>query len=261
MERVVCLSFDEMSTQATEFDEKKDRVLGLFTKMQVIMARSLFGPWKQAVFADFDFNMTVDRLREAASLLHKAGYTVAATVCDCGGPNVELLKALNITPSNTAFPHPITNEPIFVFADAPHLIKLFLNWLLRPEGLLLGNGKTVTIKPLQELLKVTRSEINSMFKFTPRHLYLSPTEKQNVRTAVQLLSATVAQGLSDYIGSSKNLNVQLREEALQLSKVITIVNNWFDVMNSRTPNESICYKKPYGLTLEYQNRALDEMEY
>lgn len=207
MEKVVCLSFDEMSTQAkTEYDEKKDRVLGPFTKMQVIMARALFGSWKQPIFADFDFNMTVDTLKETASLLHQAGYTVAATVCDCGGPNLGLMKALNVTLSNTSFPHPITNEPIFFFADAPHLIKLFRNWLLRPEGILLGNGKTVTMKPLQELLKVTRSEINSMFKFTPRHLYLSTTEKQNVRTAVQLLSATVAQGLSDYVGSSKNSN-------------------------------------------------------
>lgn len=73
--------------------------------------------------------------------------------------------------------------------------------------------------------------------------------------AVQLLSATVAEGLLKYVAENEDCSIELRTEA----EVITIVNNWFDVMNSRTTHESINYKKPFGLALEVQLEALEKM--
>ena len=150
-------------------------------------------------------------------------------------------------------------EPIFAFADVPHLIKLFRNWLLKPEGITLKSGCKVTKKPLVELWKKTRSEINSMFKLSYSHLNLNTIEKQNVKLSVQLLYATVARGLKDYVGYEENPDEDLRREAVELSEVINIVNDWFDTLNSRTMNESILFKKPYGLALEAQSEALKNM--
>lgn len=105
-----------------------------------------------------------------------------------------------VSTSNTSFPHPITEEPIYVFADVPHLIKLFRNCLLKPGGITLKERVKITRRPLEKLLSATRTEVNSMYKLTHSHLNLSSTEKQNVRLSVQLLSSAVVQGLKDYVG-------------------------------------------------------------
>jgi hypothetical protein len=69
----------------------------------------------------------------------------------------------------------------------------------------------------------------------------------------------VARGLKDYVGYEENPDEDLRREAVELSEVINIVNDWFDTLNSRTMNESILFKKPYGLALEAQSEALKNM--
>lgn len=201
MEKECVLSFDEMYIDPKyEYDEGKDRVLGPHSRMQVIMAKSLFGSWKQAIFTDFDFDMDQKTINTAAVLLSQKGYNVTAIVSDCGGPNRGLWKKLGVSTSNTSFPHPITEEPIYVFADVPHLIKLFRNWLLKPGGITLKERVKITRRPLEKLLSATRTEVNSMYKLTHSHLNLSSTEKQNVRLSVQLLSSAVVQGLKDYVG-------------------------------------------------------------
>lgn len=209
--------------------------------------------------ADFNVNMTKEIILEAITLLHNKGFNVAAIVSDCGTPNRGLLNSLSVNLINTSFPHPVTHSPIYTFADVPHLIKLFRNWLLKPGGIQLESGISVTSRPLQKLYELTRTEINSMFKLSFGHLNLNSTEKQNVRLAVQLLSATVAEGLLKYVAENEDCSIDLRTEARALAEVITIVNNWFDVMNSRTTHESINFKKPFGLALEVQLEALEKM--
>lgn len=165
MERECVLAFDEMySNSSYEYDGAKDRVLGPYNRMQMIMARSLCGSWKQMIFADFNVDMTKDIISEAITLLHQKGFNVAAIVSDCGGPNRGLLNSLSVNIIDTSFPHPITHLPIYAFADVPHLIKLFRNWLLKPTGITLKNGQTISKQPLKRLFDVTRTEINSMFK-------------------------------------------------------------------------------------------------
>jgi len=58
------------------------------------------------------------------------GFNVLSTVNDMGSANMGLWESLNISITNTSFPHPITNKNIYVFADVPHLIKLARNHLL-----------------------------------------------------------------------------------------------------------------------------------
>lgn len=75
--------------------------------------------------------------------------------------------------------------------------------------------------------------------------------KQNVSLAAQLMSHTVATGLRQYLAHD--------DEALELPQVIETVNNWFDVLNSRTTTESMPFKKPFGLAIDAQLMALQEM--
>lgn len=63
--------------------------------------------------------------------LHNIGFDVIAIVCDMmGSTNMGLWESLNIFIDNTYFYHPILNNPIHVFTDVPHLLKLARNHLL-----------------------------------------------------------------------------------------------------------------------------------
>lgn len=75
--------------------------------------------------------------------------------------------------------------------------------------------------------------------------------KQNVSLAAQLMPHTVATGLRQYLAHD--------DEALELPQVIETVNNWFDVLNSRATTESMPFKKPFGLAIDAQLMALQEM--
>lgn len=43
------------------------------SKAQLVIVRGLFGKWKQAVYLDFNDNMTVDKVKEVAITLHSVG--------------------------------------------------------------------------------------------------------------------------------------------------------------------------------------------
>lgn len=74
--------------------------------------------------------MNRDILNSIIEELHKIGFNVLSIVNDMGSANMGLWKSLNISITNTSFPHPITNKNIYVFADVPNLIKLARNHLL-----------------------------------------------------------------------------------------------------------------------------------
>lgn len=94
-------------------------------------------------------------------------------------------------------------------------------------------------------------ELSVNFRLTSQHIECKGSDRQNVPLATQLLSHTTAVALRQY--QSEN------PVALRLSKFISVVNDWFDVMNSRNLYETQNSKKPFGLNLDHQNKILDEM--
>lgn len=169
LDKVCVLEFDEMSVSSCyEYDRKFDKVIGPHTKMQVLMVRGLFGRWKQTIFADFDCNMTKELLIKIITRLHEINFDVAAIVCDCGGTNQGLWRDLNVSQHNSSFPHPCVDvQPIFVFADAPHLLKLIRNWLL-DGGFTLSGGKCITKRPLKRLVRDVSTEVSSCYMLSEK---------------------------------------------------------------------------------------------
>jgi len=253
IELLCIIQFDEMKIlSAYEYDKKNDQVIGPHSQMQVIMVRGIFKNWKQPIYVNFDQLITPEILSEAISILFENSYNVVACVSDCGGGNVGLWKKLGITIDKTYFLHPTTKEKIYLLADAPHLLKLIRNWLL-DTGFILSDGFMINATPLKELLKVTNTEISVCHRLSQKHLECVKAERQNVGLAAQLLSHSVATALIHY---KPGLNQVLSENT---GHFIEVVSNWFDIMNSYTPSETLCTKKPYGLNLEDQNNCLDKM--
>jgi len=253
IEKLVVLQFDEVKVaNQYEYDKANDVIMGPYNQMQIVLARALVAKWKQPVFVDFDKKMTDEILINIISELHAVGYTVVACVCDCGGGNMGLWKKLNINVDNTAFPHPNTGDPIFMFADAPHLLKLIRNWLI-DTGFRMGDGNIVTKTPIEELLKITDSEVSSCYYLTKNHLDCVKTQRQNVLLAAQLMSHSTGTALKHYLpGTDKNM-------AVNTGDFILLINKWFDVMNSSNACAAIPTKRPFGLHLEEQKTILQKV--
>lgn len=255
IEKLCVIQFDEMKIKSTyEYDKKNDQILRPHSQMQVIMVRGIFKNWKQPIYVHFDQLITPDIINEVISILYENSYIVVACISDCGGGNIGLWKKLDISIDKTYILHPITNENIYFLADAPHLLKLIRNWLLDTGFTLLDSSK-INSTPIKELLKLTKTEISICHKLSERHVECVKTERQNVGLAAQLLSHSVATALCHY---KPGLNKILSNNTGQF---IEVVSNWFDMMNSYTPTETLCTKKPYeyGLNLDDQNKCLDKM--
>lgn len=178
-------------------DQLHDQVIGRHSQMQVINARGLVGRWKQPVFVDFDTKITPEILDDVIKQLYRIDYVVIVCVCDCGSGNQGLCKLLGISYENTWISHPITNDNIYFFSDAPHILKLVRNWFL-DTGFRLNDGKLIKKEPIKELLEVTTSEVKVCHKLTLNHITCEGPQRQRVRLASQLLSHSTASALHYY---------------------------------------------------------------
>jgi hypothetical protein len=169
-EKTVVIQFDEVKVKSVqEYDTSKDEVLGPHNQMQVVMARGLFAQWKQPLYIAFDQKITKEILLTIVDELHRISYNVVACVSDCGASNMGLWKELGINADNTSFEHPITKNNIYMFADAPHLLKLIRNWLL-DVGFVLEDGSVINKTPLQALVSITDTEVRPNWKVSQKHL-------------------------------------------------------------------------------------------
>lgn len=253
MERTVILQFDEVKVKATEeYDVGNDKIIGPHNQMQVVMARGLFAKWKQPVYIGFDVKMTKNLLLEIIDELHKISFNVVGCVSDCGASNVGLWKELGVNIDTSFFQHPITQKNIYMFADAPHLLKLLRNWLL-DVGFKLEDGSILNKQPLDALMSITDLEVSSCWKVNKKHINCEKSQRQNVRLAAQLLSNTVATSLIHYKPGTN------KEMAEKLGNFISDVNYWFDIFNSYCPKGKVPTKHAYGIDLKNQENHLNKM--
>lgn len=250
LERVTILSFDEMKVYSMyEYDQKGDEVVGPHSYMQVVMARGLFSKRKQVVYVGFDQKMTKSILEDIVTHLYNISFNVVGIVSDCGGTNIGLWKELNITTEKVYFQNPVSKSKIYVFADAPHLLKLTRNWLI-DTGFTLGDSTIINKTQLEALIAQTDTEVSSCYKLRQKRLNCRQSERQNVSLAAQLLSPSTAMALKHYgPGPSSKL-------ANDVGNFIEMCNAWFDIMNSFYVNANIHTKKPNGLDLERQNEII-----
>jgi hypothetical protein len=158
LQRVTVLLFDEVKVASTyEYDQKADDIIGPHTYMQVIVARGLFANWKQPVYIGFDTKMTKKLLDEVVISLHTIKYNVVACVSGCGGGNQGLWTELGVSVTDTSYNHPVTQEDIYFFPDAPHLLKLIRNWLI-DNGFTWRDGKIICKTPLEELVRAINNK-------------------------------------------------------------------------------------------------------
>lgn len=249
--RECVLSFDEMKVnRILEYDPASDEVLGPHNYLQVVMARGLFKNWKQPVFIGFDQQMTKEILFELIKRLYAIKINVVAIVSDNCQSNIGCWKDLGAHDyCHPFFSHPITKCNIYVFPDAPHLLKLIRNWLI--DTGFEYNNKLIKADKLFELVAYRNAaELTPVHKLTQNHLVMTPQERQNVRRAAEVLSRTTAIALQRYFPDDC--------DAQELASFIEKVDMWFSVANSYSPCAKLHYKKSFNAN-ENQLAALSDM--
>lgn len=210
-DRYCIYEYDEMSTRADpEYDIGQSMVVPEASRAQLVIVRGLFGKWKHAVYVDFDFNMTAEKVLEIATTLHGVGLLPCATVADLGGSNQKVWTSLNISEEKPYFDYPIVVEEaegkkpeviqnfrVFVFADPPHMMKLARNHLIDVGYKLSEDLGTASIEPVRKLIEIQKG---TDLRLCPR-LKASDVMAKNsgnrmkVSSAAHLMSNTVSAGL------------------------------------------------------------------
>ena len=171
-EKLCVIVFDEIEIRKQIcYDISNDKLLGPFSKAQVVIIRGLCSNWKQPLFFKFDFKFTKNSFEELAKNIQNIGLIPIATVCDFSPINRGLLKELNISFENPIFSSENLNHPTFFFADFPHMLKLLRNHFL-DQGFCLQNGTTLNKNLIINLLKIDNEELKLCHKISFFHLWV-----------------------------------------------------------------------------------------
>jgi len=247
LSKFAVLSFDEMQvSKRYEYDQESDQVFGPFKKLQLVVARGLFRRWKQPVYYEFDMPMKKDLLFSIIRKIEEVGVVVCGISFDLG--NLGLLNSLGVSPEQPFFHHPEElSRKIFTFPDAPHMLKLCRNHLI-DDGYQLDENCFVTREDFEQILHTDNGEIKLCPSLSLDHLDCQGNARQRVRPAAQLLSHSVATALRC-----------LNPEKIKQAEWVETVNSWFDVMNSRQQFDSNPLRCSFGINIEQQQQALENM--
>ena len=164
------------------------------------------------------------------------------------GGNRGLLSQLGATESAPYFSNPADNSrKVWCFADVPHLLKLLRNHFL-DHGICLPSGTVIKKDTLLQLMDRDNDELKIVHKLTPLHLNAVGMERQKVRIAAQLFSRTTAAAIR-----------YLFPDKMEMAYFFQLVNDAFDILNTRIKTGHFQTTSAYGTHLDMQNQILDSM--
>ena len=125
LQSLIILSYDEMSLSSTiSYSKSEDRVYPKTSEVQLIIARSLFGPWKLPVHYGLDENIDTPVLIPLIRDLYSIGFTCVGLTSDMGSSNVGFYTKMGVTVHRPYFLHPSNKSlKIFCFFDQCHILK------------------------------------------------------------------------------------------------------------------------------------------
>ena len=171
--------------------------------------------------------MDIKLLSSINELCEKNNAKVRGIVCELG--NGKLLKELQVYAEKTHFfLNPFDNcRKVYIFPDVPHCLKNLRNHCLDQNLCIKQSEKkivTLTKQHFQELLISDNDDFKLCPKLSVIHLECKGNDRQRVKYAVQLFSDTVSKALTFKFGKSYS----------EQAEVISTIDAWFDVMDSRT---------------------------
>lgn len=256
-ENIECgLIFDEMSIRQAKLWKGKKNVgcvdLGdgninkdtKASKVFVFMLVCLSENWKIPVGYFLVHALTHEMISNSINIClekcNSVGVNVRTLTFDGCPTNIKAVNHLGCNLSKngdlkTVFTHPTTNEDVVVLLDACHMIKLIRNIFENKKVIFNGLGQKIQWALIKKLHKL--QEENSLHfgnKITKRHIFFR-NQIMKVSLATQTLSRSVADAikLCDQVLKSRQFS-----DSGPTVEFITIMNDIFDVLNSRAFNKT-----------------------
>ena len=148
----------------TGFD---DDSVGVAKEAFVLMLVAVNGHWKLPVgyfLTDgLDAKEKANIITECLIKVYTTGIRVVSLTFDGASSNLSMLKILGADLSNvhnlkTWFPHPSSNQPVFVLLDACHMLKLIRNCFGEKKIFLDCNGGRVNYNFIEKLFDLQTKE-------------------------------------------------------------------------------------------------------
>ncbi|KAK9728642.1 THAP domain [Popillia japonica] len=258
------LLFDEMAIkQCLEFSKNKGIIEGLedlgelgrkpylAKQALVFMVRGIYSNWKLPL--SFIFTASGVRAEDLHTILktnlqalNEVGLHPVSITCDQSSTNQKLFKILNISVDKPYFT--LAERKYFAIFDVPHLFKTIRNNLLDAD--FIYDNKKVSFGDVRVVYSIDKASKTgkALPKLSDIHINPNNFQKMNVRLAVQVLSHSV----SAAIRTAKETGELNTATADNTANFIELINDTFDILNSRILNS----KKKYCKALSAAN--LDE---
>jgi hypothetical protein len=216
-ERYCTLCWDEMAIKTNLFYNcSKDKIIGFIDngkdrefiptqKVLVLMVRGLLSNWKQPVaffFCKSSCHETKEILNQCLNHLFKISLNVKVIISDQGSNFLETMNSLGVTIDKPYFIFQGEDglKKIYVMYDPPHLIKSVRNTLLNCNSIEYLGGKRASWEFIEQFYNSDKTKsLRIASKLTDKHLSPNNWERMRVSLAVQVLSESVAVGISTYV--------------------------------------------------------------
>ncbi|XP_029348598.1 uncharacterized protein LOC107882805 [Acyrthosiphon pisum] len=247
--------FVDMGTNVETEDDNAVHAKNAF----VFMAVGINGHWKMPIgyflVAGLNGSERSNLLEQCLNLMSETGAKVHSVTFDGAYTNATMCSKLGASfdindDSSFCIQNPFNNEPIFIFYDACHMLKLVRNTLGDMKYMYNQNGLEISSDHIKALhFKEKEEGLRAATKLSNKHIYYH-NEKMNVKLAAQVLSNSVGSALKfcKSLGDPNFKNVDPTAE------FCFMINNAFDILNCRT----MYSKNPFCLALDskvYQKYA------
>lgn len=206
------------------------------------MVNAINGDWKIPVayflIDGLDASERANLIKMTLECLYETGIKVVALTFDGLPCNIkvgrELGANLDASTLKTSFPHPKTNEDVFILIDACHCLKLVRNILASKGSMFDGKKEIVDWNYIIKLERFQQDQgLMAGTKIRNRHIQWY-NEKMKVKLAAQTLSKSVAHALSCLSNDMQNKKIREAFKGCDATvRFINIFNDLFDSLNSR----------------------------
>lgn len=261
-ELLVCLVYDEMAIRVREdYDQHTDTktgfvnfgtdsvepnsqkyakealvflVTGVNEKFKIPVAYFLTAGVKAAEKATL--------LRQVILLVGKTGAKVVGLSYDGLATNIAAARELgaNFINNQPYFINPHSDDKIFLFPDACHSLKTARNQLASKEVLFDEQNDKIEWQYIEELYNYqSEHKINLGNKLTKVHI-----QWQRKKMCVRIAAETLSNSVADAIETLQKSGVEAFQGSEATVKFIRLINNVFDMLNSKDSKSAVCFKRP-----------------
>ena len=202
----------------------------------VFLVRGLHDKWKQPVgyflsSGTMKGHTMATLLKDCISKVENCGLTVKVIISDQGSNNRNMFETvIGITEQEPHFMH--SGHKVYVLYDPPHLVKNVRN-NLKKHGFNV-DGNMVQWKHIQDFYRAdSRLPIRMAPKLTYKHIELPPFAPLSVKLATQVLSHSVAAGITTMVSLGA-----LPEDAQHTAVFVERMDRMFNAFNSQTLTSS-----------------------